>query len=103
MIEAEIRQTIYSSVDGQAGSWALRTQTALGAVPREGDSIVFDYGESQICETVRRVFFYAGGKIDVELRSVITDNPDVLHEMAHRVKAWGWEKIGGPWAAQGAG
>lgn len=102
MIEAEIRQSIYSSVDGQAGSWALRTKATLGAVPHEGASIVFAYGESEICETVKRVFYRTGGDITVELRSVITDSPDVLAEMDHRVKAWRWEKIGAPWEAQGA-
>ncbi len=97
LIKATVQQNVYSSVDGQIGNWTLRTTALVAAVPHSGDSFAFSYGEdSEISETVKQAFVYAGGEVTVDLRSVVTDDPDVLKALAVRLDH-GWEVLGGPW------
>jgi hypothetical protein len=99
LIEVEVSQNVYSSADGQIGNWTLRKQATLTAIPPVGTSFVFSNGDpdtSQITETVKHVFFYDGGGITVELSAIVTDNPDILRELAIRLDH-GWKVLGGPW------
>lgn len=96
---------VYSTVTGRTGNWAYRTVMNLEAVPRAGDSLIWGAANHEICDQVRRVYYYddrarpAGGPaVAISLEPARTDSPDILTELMELHKDW--EQLGGPWTGQ---
>lgn len=101
MITAEVTMHVYSTVTGRTGNWSYRTAMGFCAAPRAGDQIVWGTPGHEVCDQVRRVYFYAKGlrpALGIDLEPTKTDSPNILTELQELHKDW--EQLGGPWSGQ---
>lgn len=96
---------VYSSVTGRTGNWGYRRRMELVTAPRAGDQIIWGTPGHEVCDTVKRVYFYDTDAravrqlgIVIELEAAKTDSPDILNELMESHKDW--EQLGGPWEGQ---
>lgn len=87
-----IQRHIHSSIPAEPGTWGMRAERTLPAVPREGDWI--ELADGWTSEKVKRTTFLAGGRVIVDLGNRRTDSPDILAEGHHLVDLHDWEWIG---------
>jgi hypothetical protein len=96
--EIQVSQRVVSTAEGWVGNWSYSTTITLAGVPRPDDFITFgaDDDGGGFTESVKDTCWRTDGTVQVELRPVKTDSPEVIRHLEAR----GWERHAGPWAGQ---
>jgi hypothetical protein len=105
VITAEVTQRVYSTVTGRVGNWSYRTVMTLAAIPPAGAELIWGPVNHEICDQVKRVYYYdersrppGNPAVSIDLEPTKTDSPDILTGLMETHKDW--EQHGGPWAGQ---
>lgn len=97
-VKVTVTYSVYSSVPGQVGNWALAKDFQLSRAPVPGEYI--EPATGWAAERVKDVFHLADGVVHVRLVTCQTDSPVILADLHRLVTEHGWQQLGGPWKGQ---